>query len=140
MTARSTIVLAIAAALAAVILVAPTAAGATGSFSVVASGLDNPRGLTFGPDGNLYVALGGTGGAMMTTPQDCLQAPVPVGPYSGGFTASIVKVAPNGPSGDRRYACSGNFATSGTIERRRASPGRKRRRAPPKWGSPVASL
>jgi hypothetical protein len=96
MTARSTIVLAIAAALAAVVLLAPAAASATGNFTVIASGLDNPRGLTFGPDGNLYVALGGTGGTHTTTPQDCLQAPVPVGPYSGGFTASIVKIAPNG--------------------------------------------
>ena len=97
MTARSTIVLAVAAALAATILLAPpAAAGATGTVSVVASGLDNPRGLTFGPDGKLYVALGGIGGNMSTTPKQCQQVPVPIGPETGGFTSSIVTVAPNG--------------------------------------------
>ena len=38
-------------------------ASSTPGVQVVASGLDNPRGLTFSPDGALYVAESGTGGA-----------------------------------------------------------------------------
>ena len=62
---------------AAVALVAPALAQsdvdghsgkATVSVSVfVNSGLNNPRGLRFGPDGDLYVAEGGTGGTTSTT-------------------------------------------------------------------------
>jgi sugar lactone lactonase YvrE len=44
-------------------LVAPGVAHATGSFTVIATGLDNPRGLEFAPNGALYVAESGRGGA-----------------------------------------------------------------------------
>jgi hypothetical protein len=64
--------------------------------TVFASGLLNPRGLTFGLDGNLYVAEGGAGGTMTTTATQCQQVPPPVGPYSGGFTARISKISSNG--------------------------------------------
>jgi len=59
--------------------------------SVVATGLNNPRGLKFGPDGSLYVAEGGLGGTNSTDGQ-CEQVAPPVGPYTGGPTARISKI------------------------------------------------
>src|SRR5689334_22174588 len=64
--------------------------------STFATGLNNPRGLTFGPDGQLYVAEGGIGGTNSTDGQ-CDQVIPPVGPYTGSNNgARIVKVERNG--------------------------------------------
>ena len=43
-------------------LFAPATAHAQKGFTVVASGLNNPHGLTFGSDGSLYIAEAGAGG------------------------------------------------------------------------------
>lgn len=60
------------------------------SASVFAKGLTNPRGLTFGLDGTLYMAEGGLGGSRSTVGQ-CPQVPA-VGPYTGGFTSRISRI------------------------------------------------
>lgn len=53
----------------------------------IASGLNGPRELKFGPDGALYVAEAGTGGR---TPP-CVVVPE-VGPYHGGPTATVTRI------------------------------------------------
>ena len=72
----------------------PSAQAAT--VTLFASGLNNPRGLAFGPDGALYVAEGGLGGTATTSSADCDQVPPPVGPYSGGYTARISRIDSQG--------------------------------------------
>jgi hypothetical protein len=72
----------------------------TPAITVFATGLNNPRGLAFGPDGNLYVAEGGLGGNDSTVGQ-CTQVVPPVGPYTGSTNdpvrgGRISKVSPAG--------------------------------------------
>src|SRR5205809_5057974 len=63
---------------------------------VFATGLNNPRGLKFGPDGSLYVAEGGVGGTNSTV-GSCTQVIADVGPYTGSKTGSrISKIASDG--------------------------------------------
>ena len=78
-----------------VLLVACSAWAQSANVTPFASGFNNPRGLKFGPDGYLYVAEGGAGGNLSTIGV-CDQAAPGPGPYTGGFTARISKVDPNG--------------------------------------------
>ena len=75
---------------------AGTKALAPNSITTFATGLNNPRGLKFGPDGFLYVAEGGIGGTN-STEGCCEQVIPPVGPYTGSATGSrISKIDANG--------------------------------------------
>jgi hypothetical protein len=63
-----------------------------------ATGLTNPRGLTFGPDGYLYVAEAGVGGGQ--TPADIDPGcPVDVNifsPFTAGYSGRVIRVLPDG--------------------------------------------
>ncbi len=56
------------------------------SFSVVADGLDNVRGLSFGPDGSLYVTEAGVGGDQFCTTSFTLQTEQACVGASGALT------------------------------------------------------
>jgi len=68
----------------------------------VANGLNGPRQMQFGPDGALYVGEACTGGPTLGSP--CVQVDSPVGPYHGGPTATVSRIAPDG---ERTTAVSG---------------------------------
>jgi hypothetical protein len=61
-TLKRRLVLVAVASLSLILLANTTVLRAQSSMLVIASGLDNPRGLAFGPDGALYVAEAGRGG------------------------------------------------------------------------------
>ena len=96
-----------AAILAASILPQAAQSQASSTQTVMASGLQSPRGLKFGPDGMLYVAEAGTGGTNSTI-GTCPQVPAPVGPYKGGRNGRISRID---KSGNRTTVASG-FASS----------------------------
>jgi len=73
----------------------PLASGGV-SVSTYASGLNDPRGLSFGPDGRLYIAEAGSGGGALSTVGLCDQVAPPVGPFAGSFTARVLRVEPDG--------------------------------------------
>jgi hypothetical protein len=88
LTSRFRLVLGVALFVSVAVSYAPLTAQS--SMLVVASGLDNPRGLSFGPDGALYVAEAGRGG----TSTLCVPAPEPPFPVVRclGPTGAITKI------------------------------------------------
>ena len=63
-----------------------------------ATGLTNPRGLTFGPDGHLYVAEAGVGGGQVPADIDP-NCPVDVNifsPYTAGYSGRVLRVLADG--------------------------------------------
>jgi hypothetical protein len=70
------------------------------SVETIASGLSNPRGIAFAPNGGLYVVEMGTGG-----PGPCIASPVfPNPPRCYGPTGALTRIAPNGVPGFARVA------------------------------------
>ena len=94
-----------ASALLASVAVAPPAAGQP-VVEVLATGLDNPRGLAFGPDGRLYVAEAGRGGD-----GPCFAGPE--GPSCFGLSGAVTRI--NVDRGGQTRVLTGlpSFATEG---------------------------
>ncbi len=67
------------------------------SVKTYATGMTSPRGLTFGPDRNLYVAEAGVGGELEPTDEPGCEKFVNVfSPYTAGFSGRVIRVRANG--------------------------------------------
>jgi hypothetical protein len=82
--------------------------------TLIASKLEGPRGLRFGPDGDLYVAEAGTGGTTSTA-GECTQVPSPPGPYTGGPNARISKISRDGKRTTVASGFPSTVSAGGTI-------------------------
>jgi len=84
---------------------------APATMSVITSGLNHPRGLKFGPDGNLYVAEAGTGPTAWCSTQSCVALqPNVFSPYFGCPTGG--RISRINPSSGNRVTVVDNLPTS----------------------------
>ncbi len=83
--------MALAGALIVAVAVSVAPVSADSDWEVVASGLDNPRHLTFSPTGALYVVEAGRGGA-----GPCVEHPE-LGEFCLGFSGAVTQVRDDGP-------------------------------------------
>src|SRR5712664_1512829 len=112
-TVLSALTLVLAFALASEVAAKPKSASTQATVSVFATGLNNPRGLKFGPDGFLYVAEGGIGGM-----DPACVVVAAVGPYTGSPTNARVSRIVNGvptPVGDPLPSSQTSAATGSLI-------------------------
>ena len=75
-----------------------TRAAAGPTVTTYATGLTNPRGLAFGPDGHLYVAEAGVGGGQVPADIDP-DCPVDVNifsPFTAGYSGRVLRVLADG--------------------------------------------
>lgn len=106
-------------ALAAVTALGGAATAATpsksGGLTVVAEGLDNPRGIGFGPDGALYVAESGSGGA-----GPCIAAGPEGGETCFGATGAVTRITKHSQrrvlTGLPSVAEEGGVAATGPVD------------------------
>ena len=73
-------------------LISATEAAEAATFEVIADGLNNPRGLSFGADGSIYVGETGTGGNGKCQPSPSTM----FADICAGNTGSVTKISPNG--------------------------------------------
>jgi hypothetical protein len=91
------------------------AAGGGGGLTVVAEGLDNPRGIGFGPDGALYVAESGSGGA-----GPCVEGGPEGGRTCFGRSGAVTRITKRSQhrvlTGLPSLAEEGGFAATGPVD------------------------
>jgi hypothetical protein len=89
--------------------------GGSGELKVVAEGLDNPRGIGFGPDGALYVAESGSGGA-----GPCIASGPEGGETCFGPTGAVTRITRHSQhrvlSGLPSVAEAGGVAATGPVD------------------------
>jgi len=105
----------------AVACLAPAAAlagGSAGSVTVVADGLNNPRNLSLGPDGAIYVAEAGKAGRNCIDEETCIGRTASVTRIAGGAKRRVVTALLSAGSRDGTFAVGAHGASvapDGTI-------------------------